>query len=278
MILEKIPRKHILLDGLIGSGKRTLARAIGNEFGGKVVELDPGSVTNQRELLDVVENLGRDDALIAHNIDEWGEEAQRDMVSLMVDRVLKRESTRASRSHPFAAAFELNFLKDGCTSPQIEPFIVIVTTNAAEIVNSQIRSACFHFSLVQNREGMTIATERALRYNGVPADSHAVSILVDYFMASQCDVAEETMSLVLSHLQTVGAVALLPEYAANVVKGGWAFQPFSAVVAAVKAAMNEMGTKNLQEVAIHLRLPLSITAQIAKVLKKPTEGNSELKF
>ena len=279
MILGKIPRKHILLDGPKGSGKRMLARAIGNEFGGKVVELDPGSVTNRTGMVDIFSDLGRDDALVMHNIDEWCDEAQSDTACVMIDRALRREAPKATRSNPFAAAFE-NDSEASATEKFLvfEPFIMIVTTNAFPAINDRLGNNCLHFTLTRSREAMTIATERALRYNAIPADSKAVSILVDYFMVAHADVAEETIALVISHLMRLGAIALLPEMAAQVVQAAWSFQSIGVVARCVKSTMADMETEDLQAVATYLLLPPALTVKLAKVLKKNSSEHIDIGF
>jgi hypothetical protein len=155
---------------------------------------------------------------------------------------------------------------------------MIVTTNAFPAINDRLGNNCLHFTLTRSREAMTIATERALRYNAIPADSKAVSILVDYFMVAHADVAEETIALVISHLMRLGAITLLPEMAAQVVQAAWSFQSIGVVARCVKSTMADMETEDLQAVATYLLLPPALTAKLAKVLKKNSSEHIDIGF
>ena len=278
MIVGAIPRKHILLEGVVGSGKRTLARAIASEFGGKVVELEPKAVRTRGALVEILCELGANDVLITHNVDEWCPEAQFDTANAMVDRAIRQKPERAQRPNPFRAAMEDFTADDGSPIAEFDPFLVIATTNAAECVADQLREACVRFSVPRSREGMRAATERALKFHGIHSPPEATNTLVDYFMIAYGDPAETALSIVISHLRTVGAIALTPQLAVEVVEGAWSFQPIGAVIACVKSVMAERGTKDLRAIALEFHLPPSVSDQVARAIKRRGAADVEEVF
>lgn len=261
MVSGSMPRKHILLEGAIGSGKRHLARAIAREFGGAVYELEPHSVISRGEFAELLHSLRRGDVIIAHNVDEMGGAFVRDLVVAIIGRRAPAPAAPVWGSDPTAMRAKSEGAADMTWRlPEIQ---FIATTNMIGGVPRQVLNPSLKFALRSNAVGVAAGIARALRFNGVNFELAAVEPLAEFVLAAKGeDMSDIIVALVCAWQTLAGAEGrLVGEDARKIVQHAWSFMPAANTMRSFADALKVTG--NLEAAVRQLNFPPHLASEFA---------------
>lgn len=276
MITGCTPRKPILLEGAVGTGKRHLARAIAREFGTTVFEFEPHSGMSRSEFAEILQSIRPGDVVVAHNLDEFAGPFLRDMVIAVISRRAPAAAEPTWWQDPAAAAARER-RGEGASdmSRRLPEFEFIATTNSIGSVPGPILNASMKFALHSSQAGTEAGIARALRFNGVAFEPSAIEPLAAIVRAAQGeDMSETIVAMVCAWKARVSADRWLTlDDACKIAEAAWSFMPATSMTRSFAAALKR--THDVGQTIAALKIPPHLAAELAAPAGRAVNPDAE---
>ena len=278
MLAGTAPFRDLMLVGPVGSGKRTLARAVAREFGGNVLEAEPPDLTSPDAACDALRRLRDGDAFVVHNIDEFRPNVGSVMIRAMVHRsIAVPEEGRGthfldpSLPHVYRVA---NNVRERIA----EGSVFILTTNEERCMPAVIAQRAFVFSLRRSAAGSAGAMARALRGHGITCSDAAAAEFGGMLVAATGDPFAAAVALVVGQARRRGFTHVDEPLAVELAGACWRLIPMGSLQSSIANACARWACDR-DEAVRRLRVPadLASDAESARpvMIPRPEEREDE---
>lgn len=255
MVAKRVPNRCLAICGPVGAGKRVLARAIANEFGGDFLELEPHSMEclgSVQDMLDMLADLG-DRVLLVHNVDELPDRARTVILAAIKARWLRnRRGMIAPRAHVPSTDAQMRPVS-------IPEFPVIATTNLCLAEVARPLEGFMFFTVDRSAAGSGAAISRTMRMHGVECTPEAARILGEFVVCAAGDLYPDLCVLAVAHARHQGLQVLDGAAATQVIRSAWAFMPPGVLLNSVTGAAKRSAC-DVSSAAGNLNVPPSLLA------------------
>lgn len=248
--------RGMIIDGPVGSGKRQVALAAAAEFGVRVTEIEPTSLVSRDELASLLDQVGPEGVLVAHNFDELPERAQLDLTLLL--------TTGHGLDRPNLYSPDASRTRCGCAIEQ--PRMLIATTNALKGMPHTLVQMLPCFTLRRRRDAIRWSLDRHLRDAGAACDDATLDRLANLLYLAPSDRFGLVAAVLLGQADRCDGRRIDEPVGHRVVEICWGSMPTGEVVAALNALATErrIDAPDLAALAAELGVPEALREEIGR--------------
>ncbi len=255
MVSGSAPFRDLWLVGPLGSGKRTLARAIAHEFGGRVTEVEPTQFHDDAGMRALLLGLRASDVLVAHNIDEFHPRPRRQLLAATANRVVIGSGEEGPA---YVDPSRHCIMPSAPAVPQpIAEFMMITTTNVEGGMPPGVMHRALVFNLRRSVAGAAAAMRRALRGHGIACSEECSLEFGRMLEAAWGDPFAASVALVVGQARRRGFTEVDEALAAELVAGCWRLLPQAGIARTIARARARWGC-TAPAAADRLRIPAEL--------------------